>query len=352
MCNNRSMITLPGLIDVHVHLREPGQNEKEDLASGTAAALAGGFTTVLDMPNTSKPITTIERLDEKRNLGEQKALSNIGFYYGSLGDNLDTFEEASKKAVALKLYLNITTGGYVLDLNKLAEIYERWPKDKPIVLHTEESTIDLAIQSLESSDRHIHVAHMPSQEILTKIMRAKDKGRNVTCGVTPHHLFLDEEDGVRIGEFAQMKPSLKSKKDVQFLWDNLDAIDLIESDHAPHTLTDKKAGAFGIPGLESTLPLLLQAEQENRLSREKLLDLTHNCPIRLFNLKLDDTNYIEINEESYFYSAKNSQSKAKWSPFEGKRVFGRVQNVFLNSESVMQDGVIDHEKAVNAKRVL
>ncbi|MBP6880087.1 amidohydrolase family protein [Candidatus Saccharibacteria bacterium] len=346
------MIKLPGLIDVHVHLREPGQNEKEDLASGTAAALAGGFTTVLDMPNTSKPITTIERLDEKRNLGEQKALSNIGFYYGSLGDNLDTFEEASQKAVALKLYLNITTGGYVLDLNKLAEIYERWPKDKPIVLHTEESTIDLAIQSLDISNRHIHVAHMPSQEILTKIMRAKDIGRNVTCGVTPHHLFLNEEDGERIGAFAQMKPSLKSRNNVSFLWDNLDAIDLIESDHAPHTQADKKAGAFGIPGLESTLPLLLQAEQENRLSRKKLLDLTYNIPAKLFNLEVNDETYIEISEESYHYSTKGSQSKAKWSPFEGRQVFGRVRNIVLNNEIVMQDGVINHERAIAAKKVL
>ncbi|MBP9761903.1 amidohydrolase family protein, partial [Candidatus Saccharibacteria bacterium] len=180
-----SDLRLPGLVDVHVHLREPGQTDKEDFSTGTRAALAGGFTTVCDMPNNTEPITTPERLEAKLALAIHKVVCDIGFHYGSLGDNLDTFAEAAKNAIGLKVYLNNTTGGYTLDPARLKEIYTAWPRDQVVLLHTEEDTIDIAIESLEGLDRPVHVCHMPSRAVLEKIIAAKQRGLPVTCGVTP-----------------------------------------------------------------------------------------------------------------------------------------------------------------------
>jgi dihydroorotase-like cyclic amidohydrolase len=143
-------ITLPGLIDIHVHLRDPGQTQKEDFTSGTSVAIAGGFTTVVDMPNNATPITSVERLDEKISIASEKTVGDIGFHYGSLGDNLNTFEEAAKKAIGLKLYLNNTTGGYLLDAKHLKEIYAAWPKESVVLLHVEEDVIDIAIESMQA----------------------------------------------------------------------------------------------------------------------------------------------------------------------------------------------------------
>jgi dihydroorotase len=331
------MIRLPGLIDVHVHLREPGQTDKEDFATGTRAAVAGGFTHVVDMPNNAVPCTTPELLDEKIRLAQQKAVCDLDFHYGSLGDNLDTFETAAKKAIGLKLYLNLTTGGFILDVQNLRKIYAAWPENKPILLHVEEDVIDTAIESLADIKRPVHVCHMPSADILTKIMTAKDKGLPISCGVTPHHLFLNDIDAQALGNFGQVKPSLKPQKDVDFLWQHLDAIDIIESDHAPHTVADKQAGAFGFPGLETTLPLLLQAEREGKISRQRIIELCHTEPARIFGLKTSDETYIEVAEEEWKLDESKLQTKCKWSPFRDKTLFGKVQNVVIRGRQIVQD---------------
>src|SRR5579872_3797159 len=120
------MITLPGLIDPHVHLRDPGQTQKEDFLTGTSAAIAGGFTTILDMPNNTTPITSEKLLLEKEKIAQEKIICDVGFYFGSLGDNLDEFEKVKNLVFGLKLYLNITTGGYIIDEPTMRKIYIKW----------------------------------------------------------------------------------------------------------------------------------------------------------------------------------------------------------------------------------
>ena len=240
-------IKLPGLIDVHVHLRDPGQEHKEDMQTGTSAALAGGFTTVVDMPNNAEPIISVERQQNKRDIASKKAVADIGFHYGSMGANLDTFEEAAKLSVGLKLYLNNTTGGYVLDPENLKKIYAAWPKDQVVLLHAEEDFIDVAIESLEGLNRPVHICHMPSKEILEKIIAAKAKGIPLTCGVCCHHLFLNEADLDDIGVYGDMLPSLKTTEDQQYLWDHLDDIDIFESDMHRTRTRRKKRGRTVCP---------------------------------------------------------------------------------------------------------
>lgn len=332
------ILRLPGLIDAHVHLRDPGQTEKEDFTTGTSAALAGGFTTVLDMPNNAEPIMTAERLEQKIATARSKTVADIGFHYGSLGDNVDTFADAAKHSIGLKLYLNNTTGGYTLDASRLKEIYAAWPREKIVLLHTEEDTIDIAIESLEGLDRPVHVCHMPSREVLEKIIAAKDKGIPVTCGVTPHHLFLTEDDVKKLGVYGQMKPPLKTKADQDFLWANLDAIDIFESDHAPHTHADKQAGAFGVPNLETTLPLLLKARSEGKITLEQIIEKCHTAPAKLFHLPTDGATYVEVTMSPYVVKNDELFTKCGWSPFDGWELPGRVTKTVLHGVVVYENG--------------
>jgi dihydroorotase len=335
-----SLLKLPGLIDAHVHLRDPGQTQKEDFFTGTYAALSGGFTFIVDMPNNIDPITTNDKLDYKIEVARKKVVCDIGFYFGSLGDNLHEFEEAATKTLGLKLYLNNTTGGYLLDVKNLRKLYQAWPSESPILLHAEEDVINVVIESLHGLDRPIHVCHMPSKYILKKIITAKKASLPVTCGVTPHHLFLANDDEKRLGVFGQMKPSLKPKSDVDYLWENFDQIDLIESDHAPHTREEKNQGAFGVPGLETTLPLLLQAQQAGRITYKEIIDKCYTSPAKLLGVTHDESTYIEIEQAEHIVSAENLKTKCGWSPFEGRKVFGKVKTVFLRGEKILENNHI------------
>lgn len=333
---------LPGLIDPHVHLRDPGQTHKEDFLSGTRAALAGGFTFVGDMPNNPMPITTEDRLDEKRRLASKSVVSDIGFHFGTLGDNFDQFDKVIDKVLGLKVYMNVTTGNFKIDADKLLDIYEAWPNSKPILLHAEDDVSSAVLGALSRTHKRTHICHVSSAEELKFVIRCKEGGLPITCGVTPHHLFLTDQDTPRLGPFGRMKPYLKSVKDVKFLWEHIDAVDIIESDHAPHT-KEEKLGAdppFGVPGLETTLPLMLTAQQSGRISQAKLVGLLHDKASEIFALPGQDDTSVLVSLEEYVISPEVLNSKAGWTPFEGMNVIGRVKEVVLRGSSVYKDGKI------------
>lgn len=340
------MITLPGLIDPHVHLRDPGQTEKEDFYTGTQAALAGGFTTVLDMPNNKTAITTPEGLEAKIAEARKKVVCDIGFHYGSLGDNLANFKRIQKKVTGLKIYLNITTGTYIVDEKVFGKIADAWPKDKPILVHAEEDILEKILEIGKRAKQRIHVCHVSSTKELQIVYRAKENGQTVTCGVTPHHLFLNETMMRTMGTFAKMKPVLKSQKDVDYLWKNLDMIDVIESDHAPHTLSEKKQTAFdaapyGVPGLETTLPLLLTAAHEGKITVHDIIRLCFENPSRIFTIQPNLNTFIRVDEnERWTIKNENLFTKCKWSPFNDWEVRGRVKQVFIRGTKVFENDKI------------
>ncbi len=335
-------ITLPGLIDPHVHLRDPGQTHKEDFLSGTSAALAGGFTTVLDMPNNAEPITTLERLAAKINAAQSQIVGDIGFHFGTLGDNFDEFPNIIGKVKGLKVYLNVTTGGFVIDKAKLLDIYKAWPSNKPILLHAEDDVSDLVWDALKSTRKPTHICHVSSQAELELVIRAKEAGLPMSCGVTPHHLFLTDKDAERLGAYGHMKPYLKPRADQDFLWKHLDAIDLIESDHAPHTVAEKQGEnpPFGVPGLETALPLMLTAEAEGKLTRSQLIDRMHHNAARIFNIETDKSTSIDVNMDEYEITNDGLQTKAGWTPFSGRRVLGKVVRVNLRGQTVYENGKV------------
>ena len=183
------VITLPGLIDPHVHLRDPGQTQKEDFHTGTMAALAGGYTTVIDMPNNAEPITTLARLEEKIANASKKTVCDLGFHFGTLGDNYDQFEKVIDKVLGLKIYLNVTTGNFIIDKAKLAEIYKAWPESKPILLHAEDDVSDLVLTTLRKFPKRTHICHVSSRAELEFVMKAKAEGLPITCRLLRSAIF-------------------------------------------------------------------------------------------------------------------------------------------------------------------
>lgn len=336
-----NIITLPGLIDVHVHFRDPGQTQKEDFYTGTCAALAGGFTTVIDMPNNLVPITTKKLLNEKIKIARQSAVNDIGFHFGSLGDNINEFSKVAGKVFGLKLFLNQTTGNFIIGKRELEQIYNSWNSLQPILLHAEEDMLDMVFQIVKKTKKKTHICHVSSRSELLKIMYAKEKGLPVTCGITPHHLFLSLEDAKELGPYGMMKPYLKSKKDAGFIWDNFAYIDIIESDHAPHTKKEKETDSpFGVPGLETTLPLLLTAAEEGKTTVDEIIQMCHINPAKIFNIPTSTKTYVDVEMTEYEIQNKNLQTKCGWSPFEGRKVVGKVKTVVLRGEKVYENNKV------------
>ena len=337
------IIKLPGLIDIHVHLRDPGQTEKEDFTSGTKAAVAGGFTTVMDMPNNAMPITTLARLQEKIAIAGKKTVGNIGFYFGSLGDNLEEFEQVSHLVFGLKLYLNQTTGGFIITPDSMRRIYKAWTdaSKQPILLHSEEDMIEMVLQSVRETGHRSHFCHVSSEKELSLIMRAKHEGLPVTCGVCAHHLFLTDADLPKSGSYARMKPALKKESDRKFLWKHIKDIDCIESDHAPHTKAEKdsKNPPFGVPGLETTLPLLLGEVHNGKVDLQEVIRLCHTGPKMILDLPEDSTASIEVDiDHKYQLNGSRMFTKCGWTPFEGRDVFGRVIRTVIGGKIIYEDG--------------
>jgi dihydroorotase len=338
-----SKLILPGLIDPHVHLRDPGQTNKEDFYTGTCAGLAGGFTTILDMPNNRIPIITAGKLKEKIKIAKEKIVCDVGFHFGSLGDNLEEFNKVKAIAFGLKLYLSLTTGGFVISREEAKRVFKVWPKEKVILLHAEDDALDFAINLTREIGNRIHICHVNRAFDLKQVIKAKERGLRITCGVTPHYLFLTDQDAKRLGPYGKMKPPLQNKHNQDFLWNNLKFIDIIESDHAPHTIEEKEGEAppFGVPGLETTLPLLLTAVSEKRLTTNDIVRLCHIGPSEIFGIKTDQQTRIEIDLDAK-NSIRNASllTKCKWSPFNDWKVKGKVRRVFIRGKKVFEDGKI------------
>ena len=264
-----------------------------------------------------------------------------------MGNNLEEFQKVRGKVLGLKLYLNQTTGNFLLDPTHLGKIFQAWPNPPAggslILFHTENETFDLVLNVLKKNPRPVYLCHLSTKYELQKVMEAKELGLPITCGVTPHHLFLTDEDAKALGPFGVMKPPLRSRKDVDFLWKHIDEIDVIESDHAPHTIKEKQSETqyFGVPGLETTLPLLLTAVKEGKLTIDDIIRLCHTNPAKIFHIIDDPQTKIEVDlDEEWIIENKNLFTKCKWSPFNEWEVKGRVKRVSLRGEKVFEDGNI------------
>ena len=339
------MLKIPGLTDIHVHLREPGASHKEDWDTGTAAALAGGFTTVLAMPNTQPPITDAESFRLALAAAGSKARCDYAQYLGAGPENSAALLPLAENAAGLKMYLDQTYGALRLDeMTIWMDHFAGWPAHLPIVAHAESRTLAAVILMADLFDRPVHLAHVALGEEILLIRKAKERGLKVTCEVAPHHLFLSTEDIPSLGVGrSEVRPRLASPADQEALWANLDVIDCFATDHAPHTLQEKDARnpPPGFPGLETALPLLLTAVHAGRLSLEDVIMRLSTNPRRIFNLPEQDETWVEVDvDESWTIQAANFHSRCGWTPFEGRQVRGRVRRVVLRGKEAFRDGVV------------
>ncbi|HEX8599528.1 MAG TPA: amidohydrolase family protein [Chloroflexia bacterium] len=338
-----STIRLPGLIDPHVHLRDPGATHKEDFTTGTQAALAGGFTMLLDMPNNyGNPVVSPEALSGKIAATQDRLFCDVGFFYGAGPANTDTYTEVAADVAGLKLYLNHTTGDLKIEgVETIRAIMLAWPRHKPLCVHAEGSTLAMVLDLLPAVRRSVHVCHVSLAEEIAMIREARERGLPVTCEVAPHHLCLTEDDVPRLGGFGIMKPPLGTAADVDALWRNLEVVDMIATDHAPHTLKEKESDdpPFGVPGLETSLPLMLTAVHAGRLTLDRLVEMMHHAPKRIFSLPEQSDSYIEIDSERQWrFTSDNLYTKCGWTPFEGMSVVGAVEGVWLRGRQVVREG--------------
>ncbi len=343
-------IKLPGLIDVHVHLREPGASHKEDFDSGTAAALAGGITTVLAMPNTQPPLVDAESFAMAHSAAEQKARCDYGIYLGANLTNAANLPSLGENSAGLKFYLDATFGPLLLDdTTAWRAHFEHWPRHVPIVAHAERKTLAALLFIVGLYERPVHIAHVSLAEEITLIRIAKEKGLPVTCEVAPHHLFLSTppippvNGGEQRGGRLEVRPRLASPADRQALWDNLDVIDCFATDHAPHLLSEKDSAhpPPGFPGLETALPLLLTAVDAGRLTLDDVITRMHTNPRRIFNLPEQPETWIEIDPDAeYEIRAADHFSRCAWTPFEGWPVRGRIERVVLRGQTAYENGKV------------
>lgn len=339
------MNCLPGLIDPHVHLREPGAIHKEDWDSGTATALAGGFSMVLAMPNTKPPICDAGSLWDVLKVAKEKARCDYAQYLGVTANNAAVLPDLAGQAAGIKMYLDQTYGPLCLeDRLQWIQHFKNWPSTAPLAIHAEGSTLAEAIHLAEEIRRPIHLCHISKREDVLLIRAAKERGAKVTCEVTPHHLFLTEADVPAIGSRrAEVRPTLGSLSDQQALWENMDVIDCFASDHAPHTLMEKDGTTPppGFPGLETALPLYLTAVNEGRLSIDDVIARCLTNPQRIFHLPAQIETWVEVDMQTKWeIHAADLHSRCGWTPFEGRKVTGQIRRVVLHGREAYKDGQV------------
>jgi dihydroorotase (multifunctional complex type) len=385
----KNMIVLPGLIDAHVHLRDERNSYKENFYSGTAAAAAGGITTVLDMPNNDPVTMSTNTLKRRIEIARRKTLVNIGFY-SEFPKNIEKSEEIIREgATAFKLYLAERIGGLNIDDDHiLTEAFRILSNmDVPVAVHAEDrkkmeekkdqfrfcnhkdiqaflevhsehveaSAIERLVKVAGQTDVHLHVCHLSSETGLKAVMDGKKNGVKITCEVTPHHLLLSVDDLMKLGGLSLTVPPVRAKSHAEVLWNALkrEWIDIVASDHAPHTLDEKKSESIwdikpGIPGLETTLPLLLNEIKHGRLSLTELVRLMSKNPARIFRLEGKgllkegndaDLTVVDLNKK-FKINASKFYSKAEYSPFDGIHGEGKPVKTFIGGCLVMDEGEI------------
>jgi dihydroorotase len=377
---------LPGVIDDQVHFREPGLTHKADIESESKAAVAGGITSFIEMPNTNPQTTTIEKLEEKFDIAAKTSWVNYSFMFGGTNDNLDEILKVDAKNVAaLKLFLGSSTGDMLVDNPKvlekifsstdlliavhcedegtiqknLKEHIEKFGDNIPMEYHpiirSEEAcylSSSKAIELAKKTGARLHVFHLSTGKetnLFTNKIPLKDK--KITAEVCVHHLWFTDEDYAKKGSLIKWNPAVKTQKDKDALWKALldNRIDVIATDHAPHTLEEKnnvytKAPSGG-PLVQHALVAMLEAHHQGKISIEKLVEKMCHNPAILF--QVEKRGYIK---EGYFadlvivdlnnpwtVKKENILYKCGWSPFEGTSFKSRITHTFVNGSLVYKN---------------
>lgn len=384
-------IIMPGMIDAHVHFREPGLTHKADIASESRAAVAGGITSYLEMPNTNPPTTTLSRVEDKCHLAAHTSLANYGFYLGAAHSNIDEIRRIDPSLVGgIKLFMGASTGNMLVDkkeaLNTIfasakipvavhcedstiikeneAEFRARYGEDVPMRYHAAIRSNDACYQSTAEAvalaNRHgarLHVLHLSTQEELALFSDTSLSEKTITAEACVHHLFFDDRDYDRKGTRIKCNPAIKSSHDRTALIEavNANRIDTIGTDHAPHTLAEKNKPYFkapsGMPLAQHALVSLLEGYRRGDFTLALIAEKTAHAPAELF--EIEHRGYIR---EGYWadlvlvdlhrpwtVTADNLLSKCGWSPFEGHRFGATILATIVSGHLAWQKGRINEK---------
>ncbi|HEY4831727.1 MAG TPA: dihydroorotase [Waddliaceae bacterium] len=369
------LTVLPALIDGHVHFRTPGAEHKENWITGAQAAMAGGVTTVIDMPNNHPPCVDAASLKAKKQLiDEQLASVGIPLHYrlflGADKDHINEIGRLRNQIAGVKIYMGSSTGGLIMnDEQDLDRIFRLCAQENVLIaVHAEDegilkknealysgqmdpathskirdrfSAIQATTQALQLAEKYsteLFILHVSTKEEVELIRKAKKKGILVYAEATPHHLFLNEQDYAKWGNKVVINPPIRTREDQEALWKGIHdrTIDTIGSDHAPHTL-EEKARSYGqapsgVPGIETLLPLLLNASSEGKLTLEHIVKLTRINPEQIFNLEHNTDVVLVDLEKKKEVNDTNLKTKCGWSPFASLTLKGWPEYTILRGK--------------------
>ena len=377
----RGLHILPGVIDSQVHLREPGHEHKEDLESGGRAAVMGGVTSVFEMPNT-KPLTvTKAALADKVRRATNRMYCDFAFYMGGTRENVNQLAEFEKLpgCAGIKVFMGSSTGELLVEddegvarilaqtnrraafhsedeyrlRQRLSEQVAGNPASHPIWRDAEAARLctERLVRIARKQSKRIHVLHVSTAEEMPLLAANKDVA---TVEVTPHHLTLSSDDYARLGTLLQMNPPVRSMDHQRAIWQALQSgiVDVLGSDHAPHTLEEKikpyPDSPSGMPGVQTLVPVMLDHVNKGRLSIERFVDLTSHGPARIFGISRKgriaegydaDLTIVDLKKKRVIEN-KWIESKCGWTPYDGYEVTGWVQGTFVRGRKVMWDDQI------------
>ncbi len=373
-------VILPGIIDTQVHFREPGSGEAEDLESGSKAAILGGVTSLFEMPNTNPPTSTLEEFEKKLQLANNRMHSNYAFYFGATPENTNQLSKLKnlKGCCGVKLFAGSSTGKLLVDKEadiekvisnsdrvvsihsedeEILKLRKRFIKKGNVHSHPEWRNSECAISSTrrvvkiaERYNKKIHVLHVTTKEEVDFLAMHK---KNVTFETTPQHLTLYAPDCYeKLGTYAQMNPPIRSKEHYDRLWSAIknNVVDVLGSDHAPHTKENKQKeypdSPSGMPGVQTIFPVMLNHVNNKKLTLSQLIKLMCENPCKIFGItnkgfikeNFDaDLTVVDMEKEQII---KNEMiaSKCGWTPFNNYKVRGFPIATIVNGKIVMKDG--------------
>jgi dihydroorotase len=371
---------LPGVIDDQVHFREPGLEHKEDLHTGSLACAKGGVTTFLEMPNTNPATITLEALEDKLQRAASKCVVNFGFYIGATAHNLDVLK-AAQRTPGIKIFIGSSTGNLLVDNQEALErIFAE--TTLPVCAHCEDeqtvrknkdrfgggmrisdhskirdhaAALIATRRAVELATRHrhqFHVLHVSTADEVEFLRRQPDW---VSAEACPHHLFFNVEDYERLGSRVQMNPSIKTALDNDALWQGLrdGTIEVIATDHAPHTLEEKRQpypqSPSGLPAVENSLALMLDARAQGLCSLEQIVSWMSAAPARIWHIQNKgairagfdaDLVLVDLEKRQTIRDAEQL-TKSRWSPWDGVTLTGWPVRTWVLGRTVFQDGKVD-----------
>ena len=336
---------LPGMIDVHTHMREPGLTHKEGFASGSRACAKGGITTFADMPNTNPATLTVEALEDKRKLADASSIVDYALHFGgSVNNNSEEIKKA-KGVIGTKVFLNVSTGKLLVEDDSVLD--DIFAASRIVSVHAEEDMVVKAIKLAKKHNKKLYLAHISLKSELDAVREALKTYDKVYVEVTPHHLYLTEEDAAK-NPLLRMKPELKTKADVEAMWEGIadGTINTIGTDHAPHLVSEKlERVTFGIPGVEWALPLMLDAVNKGKITLSKVCELYAENPAEFFGIK--NKGKVEVGYDADFsivdmdkvWTIKEEEtiSKCAWTPYKDWEIKGQIIETYVRGNKVYGD---------------